>query len=179
LDDISGITATITNDGRLQITADAQKLQFSFQNDSSNFLNAVGINTFFTGDSAMTININEVVANDPSKLAMSLSGIGNGTENGVKLAQAFEDPIESLNGRSLKEAYEDMVVRVTQDVSLQAGKTEGLQNFYQTLEAKNLAVTGVNMDEEAVKMIFYQRVYQANSKLIQVSSDMLDTLVNL
>ncbi len=179
LDAVSGLTATITNDGRLQITADAKKLQFSFQNDTSNFLASVGINTFFAGDTAMTIHVNEVVANDASKLAMSLSGIGNGTGNGVKLSQAFEDPLASLGGRSLKETFEDLVVRVTQDVSLQTGKTDGLKNFYQTLEAKHLAVTGVNMDEEAVKMIFYQRVYQANSKLIQVSNEMLDALVNL
>lgn len=179
IDSISGLTATITNDGRLQISTDAQKLQFSFQNDTSNFLSSVGINTFFTGNNAKTIDVNAVVANDPSKLAMSLSGIGNGTENGVKLAQAFEDPLDSLGGKSLKETFEDLVVRVTQDVSLQAGKTDGLKNFYQTLEAKHLAVTGVNMDEEAVKMIFYQRVFQANSKLIQVSNEMLDTLVRI
>jgi flagellar hook protein FlgE len=30
-----------------------------------------------------------------------------------------------------------------------------------------------------VKMIFYQRAYQANSRLIQAASEMLDVLVNL
>jgi flagellar hook-associated protein 1 FlgK len=72
-----------------------------------------------------------------------------------------------------------MVVRVTQDVSIQAGKSEGLRNFYQTLESQHLGTSGVNMDEEAVKMIFYQRVFQANSKLIQTSNELLETLVNL
>jgi flagellar hook-associated protein 1 len=131
------------------------------------------------GDSATTIDVNEVLSSNPSMLAASLTGIGNGTQNAVRLAQAFEDPLETLGGRSLKESYEDMVVRITQDVSIQAGKSDGLRNFYQTLESQHLATTGVNMDEEAVKMIFYQRVFQANSKLIQTSNELLDTLVNL
>lgn len=179
LDDISGLSATITNDGRLQISADSHKLQFSFQNDSSQFLSAAGINTFFVGDSASTIAVNSVVANDPRMLAASSTGIGNGTDNALKLAKAFETPLASLNGRSLKESYEDMIVGITQEVSMQSGKTDGLKNFYQTLESQHLATTGVNMDEEAVKMLFYQKVFQANGKLIQTANEMLDTLVNL
>lgn len=179
LDNISGLTATITNDGRLAISADSPKLQFTFQEDTSNFLSTVGINTFFVGESAATINVNAVLSDNPSLLAASLTGTGNGTLNAVRLAQAFEDPLESLAGRSLKESYEDMIVRITQDVSIQAGISDGLLNFYQSLESQHLATTGVNMDEEAVKMIFYQRVFQANSKLIQTSNELLDTLVNL
>jgi flagellar hook-associated protein 1 FlgK len=87
--------------------------------------------------------------------------------------------LETLSGRSLKESFEELVVGITQDVSIQAGKSDGLRNFYQTLESQHLAATGVSMDEEAVKMIFYQRMFQANSRLIQTSNEMLDTLVNL
>lgn len=179
LNAVSGLSANITNDGRLTISADSHKLRFSFQNDSSNFLSAAGINTFFIGDSAGNLQVNSVVANDPRMFAASLTGIGLGTGNAVRMAQAFEEPLEGLDGQSLKQAYEDMVVRITQDVSLQSGKSDGLRNFYQTLEAQHLGVSGVNLDEEAIKMIFYQRMFQANSKIIQTSSEMLELLVNL
>lgn len=179
LDAISGLSASITSDGRLRLTSSSHRLTFSFQNDTSDFLSAAGLNTFFSGDSASNIRVNPVVANDPRLLAASLTGVGYGTENAVKLAQAFDDPIASLGDRSLKESYEDMVVRVFQDVNLQRGKSDGLRNFYKTLEAQHLAASGVNMDEEAIKMIFFQRMFQANSKLIKTSTEMLDILVNL
>jgi flagellar hook-associated protein 1 FlgK len=179
LNAVSGLSASIGNDGRLTISADSHKLRFSFQNDSSNFLSAAGINTFFVGDSASNLQVNTVVANDPKMFAASLTGIGLGTGNAVRLAKAFEEPLEGLGGQSLKQAHEDMVVRITQDVSLQSGKSDGLRNFYQTLEAQHLGISGVNLDEEAIKMIFYQRMFQANSKIIQTSSEMLDVLVNL
>ncbi len=179
IDVISGLSASITPEGKLRVSADSHLLQFSFHEDTSGFLAAAGINTFFVGDSASTIAVNSVVSSDPRMLAASLTGVGNGTENALKLAQAFDQPIDRLNGQSIKQSYENLVVRATQDINLQAGVSEGLRNFYQTLQAQHLSVSGVNLDEEAVKMLFYQRAFQASSRIIQASSELLDTLVNL
>ncbi|MCA9133740.1 MAG: flagellar hook-associated protein FlgK [Planctomycetales bacterium] len=176
---VSGLTATVTAEGRLRISADSSSLRFSFQEDTSGFLAATGINTFFVGDSASTIAINDVVRDDPHLLATSLTGVGSGTENALRLAQAFDEPLERLSGQSIKQAYENMVVQMTQDINLQSGVSDGLRNFYKTLEGEHLSVSGVNLDEEAVKMIFYQRAFQASSRLIQASNEMLDVLVNL
>ncbi len=177
--DISGLSAEITPEGQLRIAADSHLLQFSFQNDTAGFLAAAGVNTFFVGDSASTIDLNETVANDPSMFAASLKGVGTGTENALRMAEAFDVPVDGLSGRSIKQAFEDIVVRTTQDINVQSGVTDGLRNFYRTLEGEHLAASGVNLDEEAVKMIFYQRAFQASSRLIQASSEMLEVLVNL
>ena len=179
IDAIAGIRASLTPEGKLRIESDSDKITFSFQNDSTNFLAAAGINTFFQGDSAATIAVNSVIANDPRMFAASSAGVGGGTDNALKLAQAFDEPLARLNGKSIKQSFEDLVVRTTQDINVQSGVTEGLQNYYKVLEGKLLGITGVNLDEEAVKMIFYQRAFQASSRVIQASSELLDTLINL
>ncbi len=176
---ISGMTASITPEGGLKIQSSNPKLQFSFGNDTSGFLTAIGMNTFFSGNSADTIKVNDAIAKNPRLLAASLSGIGGGTENAVKLAQAFDEPLAKLGNQSLKQNYENFVVRTTQDINVQQGTTDGLRNFYKTLESQNMSISGVNLDEEAIKMIFYQRAFQASSRVIKASSEMLDTLVNL
>src|SRR5262249_51954339 len=51
LDAIPNIGATI-NGGRLNITSDSSDVQFSFSQDSSGVLAALGINSFFTGTNA-------------------------------------------------------------------------------------------------------------------------------
>ena len=179
IDAIPGISASLTQEGKLRIESDSDKITFSFQNDSTNFLAAAGINTFFEGNSAATIAVNSVVVNDPRMFAASSSGVGGGTDNALKLAQAFDEPLAQLDGRSIKQSYEDLVVRTTQEINVQSGVTDGLQNYYKVLEGKLLGVTGVNLDEEAVKMIYYQRAFQASGRVIQVSSELLDTLMKL
>jgi flagellar hook-associated protein 1 FlgK len=57
--------------------------------------------------------------------------------------------------------------------------TEGLRTFQRTLEGQHFAVSGVNLDEEAIKMISYQRAFQASAKIITTVNDMLETLLNL
>jgi flagellar hook-associated protein 1 FlgK len=47
------------------------------------------------------------------------------------------------------------------------------------LEGQHLGVTGVSVDEEAVKMIAYQRAFQASARMIATLDELLGTLVNL
>ena len=154
-------------------------IQFSFSNDTSGALAALGINTFFRGDSAATIEVRPNIIADPSQLAASINGIGNGADNAIRIAEAFSKPTELLGGRSINSVYDEMIANTTRDINSQKGVTDGLRNFQQTLEAQNLGISGVNLDEEAVKMLLYQRAFQATSKLVSVAADMLDTLVKI
>ncbi len=179
IDAIDGISARITNDGRFEIKSDSEAIQFSFANDTSGALAALGINTFFRGNSAATIEVRPNIIADPTQLAASLKGIGNGADNAIRIAEAFSKPTELLGGRSINAVYDEMIANTTRDINSQKGVTDGLRNFQQTLEAQNLGISGVNLDEEAVKMLLYQRAFQATSKLVSVASDMLDTLVHI
>ena len=178
-DAISGITATLTNDGRIRLKSDSEAIQFSFSNDTSGALAALGINTFFRGDSAGTIEVRSELSEQPNLLAVSLDGIGVGAGNALKLAAAFETAIDDLGGLTLREIYESDVIDTTQKINSQKGVTEGLRNFQQTLEAQHLGTSGVSLDEEAIRMMLYQRAFQATSRLISTANDLLETLVTM
>ena len=55
----------------------------------------------------------------------------------------------------------------------------GSSVFQSTLQGQELAVSGVNIDEETINMIQYQRGFQASAKYISVISNLLDTLMQL
>jgi len=179
IDAIDGISSRITNDGRFEIKSDSVAVKFSFSNDTSGALAALGINTFFRGNSAATIEVRQAIIDDPALLAASVKGIGNGADNAIKIAEAFTKPTELLGGRSINALYDELISGTTRDINSQKGVTDGLRNFQQTLEAQHLGISGVNLDEEAVKMLLYQRAFQATSKLVSVAAEMLDTLVKI
>ena len=179
INQIDGISATIANDGKLQIRSDSEAIRFNFSDDTSGILSALGINTFFTGDSASTIEVRANLVADPTQLAISTKGSGNGADNALNIAEAFTKPNELLGGRTINGLYESMITDTTREINSQQSITDGLRNFHQTLEAKHLGISGVNLDEEAVKMLLYQRAFQATSKLITTANEMLNTLVNL
>ena len=50
-------------------------------------------------------------------------------------------------------------------------------NIAANLERDRTAVSGVNLDEEAAKLIQYQQAYQASAKMLQIAQSIFDTLI--
>jgi len=179
LDAIDGIGATITTDGKLQITADSPQTQFAFAGDTSGTLAALGLNTFFSGSSALDISVSQVVKDDPTTLAFSSDGVAEDTKNGELLANLLTAPLSTQSGASLSDIYERLTSDVATGSQAASGAADGFRHFQQALESQHLAVSGVNIDEEAVRMIEYQRAFQASARVISTVNELLDTLLKM
>lgn len=181
LDAMDGITATVTQVGQLQIKSDSPDIDFAFDNDDSGVLAALGLNTFFTGSTAATIGVNDELKgiSNAGKLAVSLDGLGKGSGNFERLADFFDKPLESAGGASISDIYNQTINSVTQGSTVAQSIADGYRTFETTLEGQKQAVSGVSIDEEAVKMLTFQRIFQATAKYIQTISEMLDMLVKI
>ena len=144
-------------------------------------LAALGLNTFFTGSTAATLGVNDEVKGigNAAKFAASLGGIGEDSGNAERLAAFLDQPLESAGNASLGDLYNQLLNEVTQGSSIAQSVAEGFRVFEGTLEGQSQAVSGVSIDEEAIKMITLQRIYQASAKYIQTITELLDLLVNL
>jgi flagellar hook-associated protein 1 FlgK len=180
LDAIEGLSASISSNGALQLAADGD-VEFSFAGDTSGVLAALGLNTFFTGSTAATLGVNSELKgiDNAAKFAASLDGVGNGSGNAERLATFMDEPLASAGGASLGDLYNQLLNEVTQGSSIAQSLAEGYRVFEGTLDGQEQSVGGVSIDEEAVKMITLQRIYQASAKYIQTCSELLDLLVNL
>jgi len=179
INNIDGLSASLTNDGRLQIKSDSPAISFSFSKDTSGVLSAFGINTFFKGTSALDIEVRSALLNDPSAIAASSAGVGAGTDNAIALARALSEGHPILDGRSVNDLYQEMYSDAIRTINEQKGLASGLRDFRQALESEHLRISGVNLAEEAVKMMSYQRSFQAPSKLISTVAELLETLLNM
>ena len=158
LNAVSGLNASITNSGNLSLSTTSPDLAFTFANDNSGALAALGLNTFFTGTTAADIGVNQAVVNDPGKFAASSAGIGIDTGNATQLSNFMNQPLSSAGGTTLTDVYNQMVGGVTQGSSVAQSVSQGYQTFQQTLQGQQSSISGVSIDEEAVKMITYQRL---------------------
>ena len=68
---------------------------------------------------------------------------------------------------------------MTQSASVAKSVAEGFRVFKETLEGQKFGISGVSLDEEAVKMITYQRQFQASSRLIAAIDELLEVLINI
>ena len=175
---VAGVSASVTN-GKLSIQSAGADQQFAFANDTSGALAALGLNTFFTGKDAYTIGVNADIANDPSKFAASRGGIGADTQGASLMAGFMDHPLDSQNGATLATLYDHLASSVAQGSALAQSVSTTDSTFQQTLGSQHLAVSGVNIDEEAVNLIQYQATYQAAAKYISTLANLLNILVQL
>lgn len=179
LDSIDGLAAETTFDGRLKLDVESTNLEFAFKDDTSGVLAALGVNTFFDGSSAADITVSELLRESPELFAASSSGVGQDTENAVTLAGLHESPITAEGGDSLADIQAAVFASLTQDAGIARSVAEGFRVFQTTLQGEKLSISGVSIDEEAVNMLAYQRVFQASARYIAAIGDMMDILVNL
>ncbi len=181
INDIAGLSASISTAGRLQIGTAAAATEFAFAEDTSGVLTALGINTFFDGSTAGNLRVNSglVGIQNAGRFAASRGGIGEDTAIAEQLADFYDRPLESLGGASIFDSYTQLVSDLAQGATVSKSVADGLRQFGATLEGESLAITGVSVDEEAVKIIQLQRTFQASARLISTINELLDTLVNL
>jgi flagellar hook-associated protein 1 FlgK len=75
--------------------------------------------------------------------------------------------------------YNQLVNDVAHDSAVAQSAAEGFAVFEGTLDGQFQAISGVNIDEEAIKMITLQRIYQASARYIQTLSELLDVLIEM
>lgn len=178
LDALDHLTATITADGRLQIASDAG-FEFRFANDTSGALAALGINTFFTGDDAASIDVNDVLASDARFLATGQGGGPSDNRNAVRLAQAFDQAVESLDHLSISQFLDRTNSDVAQKSAAQGALAEGLQGFRDALTTQREQISGVNLDEELIKILQFQHSFQAAARIVSTVEELMNTLLQM
>ncbi len=179
---IDGVSASVNFNNELVINSDSDAIEFSFSGDTSGALAALGLNTFFTGSNARDIGVNQVLQEDSAsgaKFAASGDGLGTGNGIALELMTLNDKSLGSLDGGSITGVYDQLINDNTQGATVSAAVADGLRVFEGTLAAEVAAVSGVNLDEEAIDMIMLQQTYQASARYISTLSEMLDIIVAL
>lgn len=179
IDAIPGVQAAVDSQNRLVLSANSADEEFTFANDTSGVLAALGVNTFFSGHDAFSLSVHSAIAADPLKFAASRGGIGEDTNTAVDLANFLDRPLNSQAGQPLSAIYDKLTGDLTQGAAVAKSVAEGARVFEDALSGQSLAVSGVSIDEEVVRMIAYQRAFQASAKYISALDDLLQLLVNL
>lgn len=106
------------------------------------------------------------------------SGVGD-ARNGVLLAGLQTKNILDDGHATFQASYAQMVNFVgnkTREAQIAGAAAD---TTVEQAQAARDSVSGVNLDEEASNLLRYQQAYQASGKVIQVASELFDTLLSL
>jgi flagellar hook-associated protein 1 FlgK len=182
---VEGVGASVSAGHRLTLTA-VDGFTFTFghdgqvaREDTSGVLAALGLNTFFSGTDARSIAVNDSLVQQPGLLAAaSTFHAGDGTNAG-RIAALETEACDSLGGTTISDFYNSIAGALTVASSSARDESEAVSSVLSSLQAQKESISGVNLDEEAISLVKYERAFQGVSRFVSVVNDLLRELVTL
>lgn len=194
----ANITASVVDDGggRRLIVQDGDQDNF-IMTDSGSFLSTTGMTSNATSASTV-FSVRSDITTDPARvsraelssaggLAPGDVGITTGDSTiasdlaGILASDIAFSAAGSLSGTTTTFArYASSILSVQATIAADAeSQLEFNNSFLTTLEARNSAVSGVNVDEELANLIILEQSFNASARVLTTASDMLEELLNI
>jgi flagellar hook-associated protein 1 FlgK len=139
----------------------------------------------FTGTNARDMAVNSDIVSDVKKLAVAAAPDTEGDQpspgdasNAVKMYKVKFATISDgdLAGNTIPRYYNSIVSELGTQAANASKLNDACTATVTQLEQQRNSNTTVNIDEEATKMLQYQRCYQAAAKVISASDDMITSV---
>lgn len=132
--------------------------------------------TFTSSDNWSVTLQGEPKAGDTFQIAAQPAAYRNLNAGNASAMMSLRD-VPTFDGAVMTDGYAGLIAQIgirTQSANYTAGVSSAIAD---SLERDRAGVSGVNLDEEAAKLLQYQQAYQASAKVIQIAQGIFDTLM--
>jgi flagellar hook-associated protein 1 len=146
--------------------------------DETGLLAALGLNSFFRGVDARTMQVEPGIVRDHSRFAMGHSGAA--ADNANLLGMLALKDYTAFGGKlTFTEYLNEINTEIGFQVSSDAALSESLQSMKRRIQQDRDAYSGVDVNEELVHLQQFQKSYQAAVRIIQTTDDVLNELFSI
>lgn len=117
---------------------------------------------------------NTPALNDKFSVNLNTGGVSD-NRNALLLSNLQSAP--TIQGASYQDRYAQTVERVGSRAAVAQINTQASRSVLESNQALRSSTAGVNLDEEAARLVQFQQAYQASARLIQTSQTIFDALL--
>ena len=177
LQNVLGVNVNLSN-GTVN-NGDTFSLNVAAKSDTTGLLSALGLNSFFVGTGVGNLAVNPVLLDHPEYLALSKTGQPGDGSNLAQLIALRDQPVLDNGLQTFQQFLEGVIGNVgTQTQDMQTRKS-AYDSLGQQLDAQRQSASGVDPNEELMKLVQYQRAYQLSAHFVAASSQSFDEFIQL
>ena len=147
--------------------------------DTSGVLAAVGLNTFFSGDSALDMAVCSEISAEPGRVATALGADMTDNANALRMAGLEEQAISTLDGLAPGEFYRQLVTNLGQTVSVKQIQEDNVEVIIQNLAEQQGELSGVDINDEAAQMLVFEQIFQAMAKYLNTVHTAIQSIMDI
>ena len=147
--------------------------------DTAGILPSLGINSIFTGASAATIGVRGDLLTNPALLSASRNGNSADARNIERLAALRDQPLLAGNTLTFEGYSHNLLGLVGSEVRATDLRHQASQTLLNGLQQQEQSIIGVDINEEMVKLLEFQRMLQSGVQYLSVVNKALDEILNI
>jgi flagellar hook-associated protein 1 len=149
------------------------------QPDTTGLLAGLGIGGLFTGGDASSIAVNSAIIADPGLLAISRNGDPSDASNAVRFSALRDATVLDGGLQSFGQYHDALIGEIGNDVKSLDDQSQALGGMKQNLVDREQSEVGVDVNEETVSMLQFQRLIDSSSKYLAVVNATMDSILNI
>ena len=173
----NGIKITVS--GGDLIAGDSFEVDAFATTDTSGFLAAAGMNTFFLGTGASDMAVCQSIADDPGRVATAFGAGLDDNAAALRLSGLGDERVGSLGNLSPSEYYQKMVTNLGQEVAMKEIRKTNLESMLANLEQQQSDISGVNINDEAAQLLVFEKMFQAVAKYLSSLQTAISSLMEV
>ena len=124
--------------------------------------------------------LNKQLEQDVGRIAVAAKANAPGDNTVANTIHSLQFKTIMSNGKNTFDDFYNKKVAEVGMLSKQVGSEQESQRFSMD-QLKNMreSISGVSLDEEAAKMMEFQKSFEASARMIKVADEMFDTIINL
>ncbi len=122
-----------------------------------------------------------IAINDPDKIAAATSDstLPGDNNNAINILNLFDGSINDLDNSTFIDYYKNIVEEVAMMSRASSDSLTFDENLLQEIQKRRESLSGVSLDEEAANLVRYQRSFEAAARMIKITDELLETILNL
>jgi flagellar hook-associated protein 1 FlgK len=147
--------------------------------DTSGVLAAAGINAFFSGNSASSIDVCPQIADEPGCIATAQREDAADNNNVLRMVALKDQALSDLDSLTPGEFYRQLITDIGQQVSVKQTNQENVQALVLNLTNQQSEISGVNINDEAAQMLIFEQMFKAMAKYLSTLQSSLSTVMDI
>jgi len=147
--------------------------------DTSGVLAAAGINAFFSGSNASNIAVCSDISAAPGRIATALGEDLTDNNNALRMAALRDQAVAALDSLTPGEYYRRLITDIGQQVSVKQSHQKNVEVMVQNLTNQQGEISGVNINDEAARMLIFEQMFKAMAKYLSTLQSSLSTIMEI
>jgi len=140
---------------------------------------AAANDTFFVSPLQTVIQNFSVNVTNGRQVAAAQSASPGDNTNALDIIARYSSDITNLNNDSFTDYYSEIVTITGSLTKAARDSLEYDDNLLFELNNRRDSVSGVSLDEEAANIIRYQRAFEAGARIIKLTDELMELIINL